>query len=63
MTLRSFQCVLRYHKLERKQGYEQFYAEMLLFLPWRNEIEELQSENPEGCIEKSKNIMTIWKPY
>ena len=42
--------VLRIHKSIKKKGYEEAYAELLLFYPWRNE-RELYADDAEKCVE------------
>ena len=37
MRLRESQSILRIHSSKKKKGDESMYAELLLFLPWRNE--------------------------
>ena len=41
MKLRGKPYVLRLHASHRKQGYEELYAELQLYYPWRNEVEDL----------------------
>ena len=57
--------VLRIHSSKRKEGHEQHYAELQLFTPWRNEIEELKRNHPEQCMalyyQKEKEIEEIRK--
>ena len=43
---------MRYHASCKKEGYEQFYAEMQLFFPWRDEVNDLYSDDQNKCIEK-----------
>ncbi len=61
MQLRSFRSVLRLHESKKKkEEHEFYYAEMLLFMPWRNEKEDLHRYDPKKCIEKySKFVDTI----
>ena len=56
MTLRGSPSVLRIHNSKRKkgEGHEYYYAEQLLFLPWRNEIEDLHRHDPAECIKNFK---------
>ena len=39
-----------YHLSKKKDGYEQFYAEMVLFSPWMNEVEELFPYDEKECL-------------
>jgi hypothetical protein len=50
MSQRGHPCVLRLHNSQKKEGHEQFYADMLLFLPWRNEEQEFFRDDPLECI-------------
>ena len=60
MTCRTTEIVLRYHKSKKKHGHEEFYSEMLLLLPWRDENEEFYKNYPEMCIQKyNDNIEVI----
>ena len=47
MRCRTKPCVLRTHSSKKKEGAEQFYAEIQLFLPWRSEDEI--DRDPEKC--------------
>ena len=49
MRLRSFPAVLRMHDSKKKEGYEQFYAEMLLFYPWQDEQRDLSRNDLPKC--------------
>ena len=60
MRLRFCPCVLRIHASRRKPGHEEHYSEMLLYLPWRDEIEDLLANDEIGCIqlyETCKNVI------
>ena len=46
-----------YHLSKKKDGHEQFYAEMLLFSPWMNEVEELFPYDEEKCVKVYKKRM------
>ena len=50
MRLRTKPIVLRYHLSKKKEGHEEPYSEMLLFHPWRNEVEEFHRYEAEKCI-------------
>jgi hypothetical protein len=50
MSQRGNPCVLRLHSSKKKEGHEQFYADMCLFLPWRNEEQEFFRDDPLQCI-------------
>ena len=52
MSCRTRVCVLKYHLSKKKGGYEQFYAEMLLFSSWRNELAELFPYDEVKCLEQ-----------
>ena len=51
MSCRKKVCVLRYHLSKKKEGYEQFYSEMLLFTPWVNEVLELFPYDEAKCVQ------------
>ena len=63
MRARSSPKVLRIHSSHRKEGDEQYYAELLLYLPWRDEKRDLRPDNSEDiCMhlyhdEKNKEII------
>ena len=49
MKLRKFDCVIRRHKFKQeKDAHEFFYSELLLFFPWRDEL-ELFPNNAQKC--------------
>ena len=52
LKLRSFPSVMRIHSSKKKEGHEQHYSELLLFYPWRDEINEFHREDSDLC--KSK---------
>ena len=49
MRCRKKPCVLRIHSSKKKEGAEQFYAEIMLFCPWRDE--EKIAKDIETCQE------------
>ncbi len=49
MSLRGQPSILRLHSSKKKEGHEQYYAEMLLYLPWRDEEADLKRFDPEAC--------------
>ena len=51
LRLRGMPAVLRIHNSKKKHGesHEYFFAEQMLFLPWRNEIKDLHRHNPVDC--------------
>ena len=51
MRARTFPIVMRIHVSKRKEGHEQYYAELLLFCSWRKETDEFQRWSPEKCQE------------
>ena len=59
MKIRTKAIVLRYHLSHKKNGHEEFYSEMLLFSPWRDEVAELHPDSPEDCIEEYKKRFGI----
>ena len=50
MRCRKKPCVLRTHSSKKKEGAEQYYAEIQLFHPWRSEDEI--DRDPEKCKER-----------
>ena len=58
--LRCTQAVLRVHASKRKQGHEELYAEMLLSLPWRDELADIHSTVVK-CIEQYKSNEKVMK--
>ena len=55
MRARTFEAVLRVHKSsKKKESHEQFYAELQLYFPWRNETECLKRNDASEC----KNLYT-----
>ena len=59
MRARNSSAVLRIHSSKKKKDYEEQYAELLLFFPWRNES-ELCSEDGTKVIQLfNNNIKTI----
>ena len=49
MKLRQQQSVLRRYKIKEKNVHEYYYSQLLLFLPWRNEVKDLKLWNVEEC--------------
>ena len=50
MRVRAFQAILRIHNSsKKKESHEQFYAELLLYFPWRNEVECLKRNDAVEC--------------
>ena len=49
MRLRSIPLVIRTQHSKKKEGHEKHYSELLLFLPWRNEMVELGRNDPMLC--------------
>ena len=50
MRLRAIPSILRIHSSKKKEGHEQHYSELLLFVPWRDEEVEFCRHSPEDCI-------------
>ena len=48
MKVRTYPKVLRIHKSIKKKGFEEAYADLLLFFPWRDES-ELFPDDEEEC--------------
>ena len=59
MKARSHPSIIRLHASKKKKGYEEPYAELLLFLPWRNEIKELFSDKEEKCYQTFNTNLEI----
>ena len=51
MRLRTYPSVLRIHNSQKKEGHEQYYADLLLFSSWRDE-EEFHRDEPDLCSKK-----------
>ena len=49
--LRKVPAVVRTHASKRKEGHEQHFAELQLFHPWRNEVDDLLRYHSNLCIE------------
>ena len=47
MRLRDTPYILRIHSSKKKQGHEEYYAELLLFYPYRNEENDLTTEETQ----------------
>ena len=60
MRCRKSPCVLRTHSSKKKEGAEQFYAELLLFYPWRNEEKQFSKDLKE-CKEMYDKCLPIIK--
>ena len=52
MRLRLQPAILRIHASKKKVGYEQYYADMQLFLPWTDENLDLHLNDENNCIRK-----------
>ena len=50
MRLRTYPAVLRMHSAKKKDGFEEQYAELMLYLPWRDEIVDLHRFDENGCL-------------
>ena len=50
MRLRTMPSILRIHSSKKKEGHEQHYSELLLYVPWRDEEVEFHRYSPEECI-------------
>jgi hypothetical protein len=50
MSQRGHPCVLRIHTSKKKEGHEMYYADLLLYVPWRNETEEFFRNDPIKCL-------------
>ena len=48
MKLRTKPYVIKLHASHRKQGYEELYAELQLYYPWRNEVIDLSRKSEEN---------------
>ena len=55
LRLRTFPAILRTHSSKRKEGHEQYYSELILFCPWRNEEQDFQRWSSESCEEVYRN--------
>ena len=51
MKLRTLPKVLRIHSSSKKKDFEELYAELLLFYPWRDEKDDLHWDDPIECTE------------
>ena len=56
MRLRTKAIVMRYHLSKNKEGHEEYYSEMQLFYPWRDEVEDLQRYDDEECLKKYDSV-------
>ena len=59
MKARSYPSIIRLHASKKKKGYEEPYAELLLFFPWKNEIKELFPDDEEKCCHTFNNNLEI----
>ena len=50
---------MRIHASKKKDGYEQYYADMQLFLPWIDENKDLHLNDENGCIRKFESLKQI----
>ena len=55
MRLRTYPAVARIHSSKKKDGHEQYYSELVLFSPWRDEEEEFHVDSPTDCVAEYKN--------
>ena len=46
------------HSSKKKEGHEQHYSELLLFYPWRDEINEFHREDSDLCKAKYHQCKT-----
>ena len=51
MKARESNSVLRIHSSKKKKDYEEYYSEILLFYPWRNECEDLKPRDAKAVID------------
>ena len=49
MKLRQQRSVLRRYKIKEKDAHEYYYSKLLLFMPWRDEVKDLERWNAEKC--------------
>ena len=56
LQLRTYSYVMRMQASRRKTGWEEFYAEMQLFYPWRDENEDLMLDDQDGCLRKFDEV-------
>merc|ERR1711884_309535 len=47
--LRQHPAVIRTHASKRKEGHEQYFTELQLFFPWRNEVDDLHRRDINKC--------------
>lgn len=62
MRLRSFPAVLRIHSSKKKEDYEKYYSELLLFCPWtskESETEKFHRDNATDCINMYEENIAI----
>ena len=60
MRLRSPPAILRIHKSDKKVGHEKHYSELLLYVPWREEENDLERHDPGKCIQMyNENVKLI----
>ena len=56
LRLRNYPSVMKMHASHKKDGWEQFYAEMQLFYPWRNEETDLFLGDEAECLQKFNQV-------
>ena len=49
MKKRNSPVAPRFHNSTKKDGYEEYYSEMILFTPWQNEVSELKRNDEKSC--------------
>ena len=49
MGLRSSPCIIRFHSSQKKEGHEKYYAELLLYYPWKDESQDLYRSDSAMC--------------
>ena len=56
MQLRTYSYVMRMQASKKKTGWEEFYSEMQLFHPWRDEYEDLKHKQENRCLKKFDEV-------
>jgi hypothetical protein len=60
MTLRTCPAVLRIHASKKKtEAHEFYYAEAMLYFPWRSEIDDLHRNSPQDCVLLFENNLDL----
>ena len=59
MRLRAIPAVLRIHRSTKKEGHEQHYSELLLYIPWSNEEVDIPRKFDECLAQYRSNKETI----